>query len=274
MSLVMTAQEQPPEWVVDPHLPSVARMYDYYLGGKDNFASDRAAADKVLAAMPYVREFTRANRELLSRVVTMVAQEGLRQFLDIGSGLPTQENVHQVAQRAAPDSRVVYVDHDPIVLTHGRALLAKNPFTTVIQGDVRDPKGILDHPKVLAQLDFDRPVVVMLLAILHFVRDDEEAAAIVAALRERLVPGSYLVISHGHAGRIGRALEAKVRNAYASTAAGDIVPRTPEQIRAYFDGMDLLEPGIVPVEAWRPPYQDVEPNLSKAGFLAGVGRVR
>ncbi|GLW10758.1 SAM-dependent methyltransferase [Microtetraspora sp. NBRC 13810] len=270
----MSDQEKSPAWAIDPHVPSVARMYDYYLGGKDNFAADRAAADKVVAAMPYVRTFTRDNRALLSRVVTLLARNGVRQFLDIGSGLPTQENVHQVAQRAAPDSRVVYVDNDPIVLVHGRALLASNPLTTVVQADLCDPAGILRHPEVRAQIDFDRPVAVLLLAILHFVPDDEQAASIVADLRKGLVPGSYLAISHGHAGKVGEEVEAQVRGAYAKTTAGDIKPRTPGQVAAFLDGMELLEPGVVPVEAWRPPDDPVEPDFDKAGFLAAVGRVR
>ncbi|WP_113699095.1 SAM-dependent methyltransferase [Nonomuraea lactucae] len=269
----MSREERAPTWVIDAHIPSVARMYDYYLGGKDNFAADRAAAEKVLAAMPYVRAFTRENRALLCRVVTLLAQRGIRQFLDLGSGLPTQENVHEVAQRAAPDSHVVYVDNDPIVLTHARALLAKDPFTTVIQADLRDPASILEHPAFRAQIDLSRPVAVLLFAILHFIRDDKEAAAIVAGLRERLVPGSYLAVSHGYAGKISKEVEARVRGAYSATAAGDLIPRTPEQIQDYFDGTELLEPGIVPVEAWRPEH-DVKLDMDKGGFLAAVGRVR
>ncbi|GAA0981050.1 SAM-dependent methyltransferase [Acrocarpospora macrocephala] len=266
----MTDHEQAPSWVINPHVPSVARMYDYYLGGKDNFAADREAAEHVLSIMPYVRDFTRDNRAFLSRSVRLIANAGVRQFLDIGSGLPTRENVHQVAQQTAPDSRVVYVDNDPIVLAHGRALLAENPLTTVVQADLREPKAILDHPEVTARIDFGQPVALLLLAVLHFVADDEEAASIVARLRERLAPGSYLVISHGHAGRVSKEEEISVTSTYKATKTGNLTPRTSDQILTYFDGLELLEPGLVPVEAWRPEY-DVTPDWSKAGFLGGVG---
>jgi hypothetical protein len=252
-------------------------MYDYYLGGKDNFAADREAAEQVLAAMPNVRDFARANRMFLSRAVTLMAHLGVRQFLDIGSGLPTQENVHQVAHRTAPDASVVYVDKDPVVLTHAKALLADNARTEVFQGDLLDPKGILDHPGVRARLDFDRPVAVLMLAILHFIPGDERVAEIVAAFRERLPSGSYLVISHGHAGRVSKAVENQVRDAYGQTAAGDIVPRPPEQVLRYFDGLELVGSGLVPVENWRPIAEAGRPIVAelpaKPGFLGGVGRV-
>lgn len=270
----MNDEERVPSWVLKPHVPNVARMYDYYLGGKDNYAADRAAADKVLAAMPNVLAFTRANRRFLSRVVTLLARRGIRQFLDIGSGLPTQENTHEIAQRAAVDSRVVYVDNDPVVLAHGRALLADNPRTTVVQADLRDPQGIIDNPEVRKLLDFDEPVAVLLLAILHFVPDDANPAAIVTALRAPLAPGSYLAITHGHAGKVSKDIEDQVRDAYSATAAGDIIPRSREQLLAYFEGMDVLEPGVVPVEAWRPEKANVPIDLAKPGFFAVVGGTR
>ncbi|MFB4319875.1 SAM-dependent methyltransferase [Actinomadura sp. 21ATH] len=267
------SDQQHPEWVIDPGTPSVARMYDYYLGGKDNFAADRAAADQVVAAMPNVLEFTRANRRLLSRAVTMLAERGVRQFLDIGSGLPTQENVHEVAQRAAPDSRVIYVDNDPIVLVHARALLADNPLTTVVQADLLDPRGILDHPEVKARFDFTQPVAVLLLAILHFVPDEARPAEIVATLREPLVPGSYLVISHGHAGAVTPEVESRVRSAYGRTGARDIIPRRAAEIAAFFAGTELVGSGLVQVADWRPDGGPIESDLTRPGFLGGVGRV-
>ncbi len=270
----MDDEERIPSWVLKPHVPNVARMYDYYLGGKDNYAADRAAADQVVAAMPNVLDFTRANRRFMSRVVTLLARQGIRQFLDIGSGLPTQENVHEIAQRTAIESRVVYIDNDPVVLAHGRALLADNPRTTVVQADLRDPKTIIENPEVRRLLDFDEPVAVFLLAILHFVPDGANPARIVKTLRDPLVPGSYLVISHGHAGKVSKDVEKQVRGAYSNTAAGDIIPRTPEQILEYFDGMDLLEPGLVPVEAWRPEEGPVRVDLTKGGFFAVVGEKR
>jgi hypothetical protein len=269
----MRSHEQVPSWVVAPHIPNVARMYDYYLGGKDNFAADREAAEQVIAAMPYVLQFTKANRGFLARAVTLMAQQGVRQFLDLGSGLPTQENTHEVAQRVGAESRVVYVDNDPIVLTHGRALLAGDSHTVVVQADLRDPQSVLAHSEVREILDFNQPVGVLLLATLHFVTDDALASSIVAQLRERLVSGSYLAITHGYAGQVSKEIEDQVRGAYQATAAGDLVPRTLEQVTGYFDGMQILEPGVVHVEAWR-PVLPVAPDPSRAGFLAAVGRVR
>ncbi|MFI0355253.1 SAM-dependent methyltransferase [Actinomadura sp. 9N407] len=265
--------EPHPAWVIDPETPSVARMYDYYLGGKDNFAADRRAADQVVAAMPNVLEFTRANRRLLSRAVTMLAERGVRQFLDIGSGLPTQENTHEVAQRAASDAQVIYVDNDPIVLVHARALLADNPLTTVVQADLLEPQGILDHPEVKARIDFDQPVAVLLLAILHFIPDEARPAEIVSTLRAPLVPGSHLVISHGHRGRVTQEIETQVRSAYGRTGARDIIPRGPEEVMAFFDGTELVGSGLVQVADWRPDGDPFEPDMSRPGFLGGVGRV-
>ncbi|MFA1538245.1 SAM-dependent methyltransferase [Actinomadura monticuli] len=266
--------ENHPEWVIDPEIPSVARMYDYYLGGKDNYAADRAAADQVVAAMPNVLEFTRANRRLLSRAVTMMAGHGVRQFIDIGSGLPTQENVHEVAQRAAPDSRVVYVDNDPIVLTHARALLADNPLTTVVQADLREPEGIVGHPEVKARIDFAQPVGLLLLAILHFVPDEAGPAAIVARLRASLAPGSYLAITHGYRGAITRDVEDQVRSAYGRTGAGDLIPRGVDEVMAFFEGTELVGPGLVQVADWRPDAEPLQSDMAPPGFLAGVGRVK
>ncbi|GAA3444642.1 SAM-dependent methyltransferase [Planomonospora venezuelensis] len=259
---------------IDPSIPSVARMYDYYLGGKDNFASDREAAEKIIELAPYTRALTRANRDFLSRAITELAGRGVRQFLDIGSGLPTRENVHQVAHRTIPDARVVYVDNDPIVLAHGRALLADNPHTTVVQADMREPKALLDHPEIRANIDFDRPVGILLLAMLHFIPDDTDASAIVAAVREVMVPGSYLVISHGHVGTLTAESYAKATDVYRSTSAGSAVPRTPAHLAAYTEGLEVLDPGIVPVQAWRPEFEeDAAYDLSKPGMLGVVARM-
>ena len=265
--------EHHPEWVIDPDIPSVARMYDYYLGGKDNYAADRAAADQVVAAMPSVLEFTRANRRLLSRAVTMMAGQGVRQFLDIGSGLPTQENVHEVAQRAAPDARVVYVDNDPIVLAHARALLANNPLTTVVQADLREPEGIIGHPEITSRIDFDEPVGLLLLAILHFIPDGDRPAGIVAGLRAALAPGGYLAITHGHRGAITRDVEDQVRSAYGRTGAGDLIPRGVDEVAEVFAGTELVGSGLVQVADWRADDAPVQSDMASPGFLAGVGRV-
>ncbi|GAA3445007.1 SAM-dependent methyltransferase [Planomonospora venezuelensis] len=259
---------------IDPTIPSVARMYDYYLGGKDNFASDREAAENFMAAVPGVREVARANRAFLRKAVAEIAGQGVRQFLDIGSGLPTQENVHQVAHRIIPDAKVVYVDNDPIVMAHGRALLADNPHTVVVQADMREPKALLDHPEIRANIDFDRPVAVIMLAMLHFVPGDDEAAAIVTAVRETLAPGSYLVLSHGHLGTTSAEEQARAKDTYRPASAGSITPRGPAHLAAYTEGLEVLDPGIVPVQAWRPEFEeDAAYDLGKPGILGVVARM-
>ncbi|GGL07320.1 SAM-dependent methyltransferase [Planomonospora parontospora] len=259
---------------IDPSIPSVARMYDYYLGGKDNFASDREAAEKIIQLIPESRANARSNRAFLSRVVTEIAGRGVRQFLDIGSGLPTQENVHQVAHRIIPDAKVVYVDNDPIVLAHGRALLEDNPHTAVVQADMREPKALLDHPEIRARIDFDQPVAVILLSMLHFIPDDADAAAIVAAVREVMVPGSHLVISHVHAGDRPVAAHDEAKAVYRATTAGSVTTRTPAHLAAYTEGLEVIDPGIVPVQAWRPEFEeDTAYDLGKPGILGVVAKV-
>ncbi|MBN6051167.1 SAM-dependent methyltransferase [Nonomuraea sp. RK-328] len=263
---------------VDTRVPSVARMYDYYLGGKDNFAADREAAEKMIelgrAMGNDARQIAQANRAFLGRAVRLLAEQGITQFVDIGAGLPTQDNVHQVAHRHAPGSRVVYADNDPIVLTHARALLARDPDVLAVAGDLKDPDAIFDDPQVAAHVDLSRPCAVLLVAVLHFVTDDAEAAAIVARIRERLTPGSYLVLSHLYEGNATDAMARTGQSVYASTASGGLARRGYGQIAAYFEGLEPLPPGIVPVDAWDP---QVEPgpdlDLDRPGILAGVGRV-
>ncbi|MEV6862268.1 SAM-dependent methyltransferase [Streptosporangium subroseum] len=259
---------------VDPTVPSVARMYDYYLGGKDNFASDRETAEEFIKVVPGIRMMAQANRAFLRKAVTELAGQGIRQFLDIGSGLPTQENVHQVVHRIIPDAQVTYVDNDPIVLAHGRALLADNPRTTVVQADMREPKALLDHPEVRATIDFDRPVALILLAMLHFVPEDDAADAIVASVRETLSPGSYLVLSHGFAGHAGQETHDQAQRVYSSTTTGSLTSRGPAQIAAYLEGLDVLPPGIVPVEAWRPEFdEDVPIDFTQPSILGALARL-
>ncbi|GII63993.1 hypothetical protein Skr01_40780 [Sphaerisporangium krabiense] len=268
----MTERERAHPWVVDPTTPSVARMYDYYLGGKDNFAADREAAEKIIKLVPNAREIARANRAFLRRSVRVMVESGIDQFLDIGTGLPTQENVHQVAQRVNPDARVAYVDNDPIVLAHARALLADNAGTVVVSADMRDPRGIVDHPEVRAHLDLDRPVGLLLLAILHFVVDDAESVQIVRTLRGAMAPGSTLAISHITPGDLSEEDIRRGRDVYTSTATGGIVPRTHARIRSYFEGFELLAPGVVPVEEWRPdPETVILPHRGGIGFMGAVG---
>ncbi|GAA1019033.1 SAM-dependent methyltransferase [Acrocarpospora pleiomorpha] len=257
---------------IDPNIPSVARMYDFFLGGKDNFASDRAAAEKIIELTPNVREGVQANRRFLSRAVNFLTETGIRQFLDIGAGLPTQENVHQVALRAAPDSRVVYIDNDPIVLTHGRALLADNQQTIVLDGDLREPLAILKDPRVNAHLDFTRPVGVLLLAVLHFIPEDDLAETIVQALRDHLAPGSAIVLSHLSYGDLDDSQLAEGTAVYTRTTAGAVRPRSHAQILRFFDGFTLVEPGLVSTDDWRPdPASPRLPLLPGADGYSGVG---
>jgi SAM-dependent methyltransferase len=235
---------------VDTSRPSVARMYDYYLGGKDNFAVDRTAADSMMASVPESVQMVASNREFLVRAVHHLAAEaGVRQFLDIGSGLPTRRNVHEVAQAAAPHSRVVYVDHDPLAVAHGRALLAINENTRYIQGDLREPQRILDEPQVRTLIDFEQPVAVLLVAVLHFIGEHDDPARILGLLRERMAPGSYLVISHilddPRPHEIGRILNA--------AGAPRWYPRTREEILPFFEGFELIEPGLALLPHWQPP---------------------
>jgi hypothetical protein len=249
-------------------------MYDYYLGGKDNYAVDREAAQKMMARVPESVQMVAANRAFLVRAVRYLAAEvGIRQFLDIGSGLPTRQNVHEVAQAAAPDSRVVYVDHDPIAEVHGQALLAVDRNTDYIGGDLRQPEEILDDPRVRALIDFDQPVAVLVVAILHFVGDHEDPAGILRRLRERMAPGSYLVVSHilddPRPHEIGRILN--------SAGAPPWYPRTREHILPFFEGFELIGPGLALLPQWQPPGTapaEAEPDSGQElrWQVAGVGR--
>jgi len=259
---------------VDPNVPSPARIYDYLLGGKDNFAVDRAAAEKILEHAPNAKEAAQANRRFLIRAVEYLADQGIRQFLDIGAGLPTQENVHEVALRKAPGSRIVYVDNDPIVLAHARALLACDAQTIAVAGDLREPESILDNPEVTAHLDFNEPVGLLLVSILHFI-PDEAAYPAVAKLRDRLAPGSHLVISHVSAGDLDERTLEKGRRIYTQSQAGVAVPRSREDIARFFDGFELVEPGLVRIREWRPRKDEViMPGLPGVGGFAGVGVLR
>ena len=267
----MSEQDKVPSGI-DPKTPSVARMYDYYLGGKDNFASDREAAEKVMRVLPNVRHAARENRAFLGRAVRFLAQRGIHQFIDIGAGLPTRQNVHQVALEVAPESRIVYVDNDPIVLAHANALLADNPRTKVVEGDLHDPKAIIEHPQVRAHIDVERPVAVILCAIIHFVEDDGEATRIVSFLRDSLPPGGGLVLSHGSKGELSDETMSRAQDVYARTK-GRLASRDHKGIRAFFSGLAQVEPGLVQVGAWRPEH-DLEPeDPFGPGILGGVGLV-
>ncbi len=264
---------------VDPTKASVARVYDYLVGGKDNFEIDRQVAEMGLKIAPDAKESTLANRAFLRRAIRFMAREaGIRQFLDLGSGLPTQGNVHEVAHETHPTAHVVYVDYDPMALAHGRALLADAHTTTVVQGDVRHPADIVNDPAVRALIDFDQPVGLLMFAILHHVNDDEDPAGVARYLREAVAPGSHLAISHFHnpgaehpdvARDVARAEE--LFNRTMGTGRW----RTRAEILSYFGDFDLLEPGLVPLPEWRPdltePTITLQPNTYYT-FVGGVAR--
>jgi hypothetical protein len=270
-------QESAPSGI-DTTKPSVARVYDYMLGGKDNYEIDRHVAQAALRIAPDAPEAAQANREFLRRTVRYLAAEaGIRQFLDVGSGLPTQGNVHEVAQAVIPGAHVVYVDHDPIVLAHGRALLAVDETTTILDADLREPEKILDDPRTRALIDFGEPVGLLLFAILHHLKDEEDPAGVAARLLRPLPPGSHVVISHFH-----NPMEAhpevsqqaftaeKLFNEHLGTGRW----RTREEILAFFDGLELLEPGLVPLPEWRPETGDHQaaPGITYHTFVGGVAR--
>jgi O-methyltransferase involved in polyketide biosynthesis len=249
-------------------------MWNYWLGGKDNFAADREAAERVLEAMPSLPLIARAARLfLIDAVHQLAAEHGVRQFLDIGTGLPTADNTHDVAQRAAPESKIVYVDYDPVVLTHAQALLTSSPegVTDYIQADLRDTDTILKEAS--RTLDLTRPVAVLLIAVLHFIPDADDPCRIVATLRNALAPGSYLVVSHGtDEGKPDVAQAAE--KVYQRTVTANLRMRSRSDILRFFDGFELVDPGLVPMPYWRPdsPTELPQDPGKFWGGLAGVAR--
>jgi S-adenosyl methyltransferase len=262
---------------IDHTRPNVARVYDYLIGGKDNYAVDRAMGHEVLRLVPDAWEYGLANREFLRRAVRyMVAEAGIRQFLDIGSGLPTQGNVHEIAQELDPGARVVYIDNDPVVIVHARALLENHDTTAVITADLRRPEGILGNPTVRGYIDFDQPVGLLLISILHHINDGEDPVGITTRLRADVAPGSHLAITHFH--NPGSEHPEQAELAIASERQfnenfGTGRWRTREEILAYFGDFEMLEPGLMPMPDWRP---DVAGRRTSSGalqrFLGGVAR--
>lgn len=219
-------------------------------GGKDNFAADRRAADEVAKVLPSVAGVARSNRLFLQRAVRYVAECGIDQFLDLGAGLPTQGNVHEIAQSVNPAARVVYVDNDPVVTCHGRALLARDEQTAVVQADMHDPEAVLGDPQVGRLLDFDRPVCVLFVAVLHFFTDEQDPVGLVRRYRAVMRPGSHLIFSHA---AIEEQRNIQVGQAYRSSSANAaLIPRTREQVTGFLDGMEIVEPGVVRLHEWRP----------------------
>jgi hypothetical protein len=261
---------------VNTGVPNPARIYDYLLDGKDNFPADRDVAEQLLAIAPVARDVVEDNRAFLRRAVRFLAGEaGIRQFIDLGSGLPTQGNVHEIAQAVAPDARVVYVDNDAMVVTHSRALLAGDN-TAAIRADLREPEVLLGHAELRELIDFDQPIALLLMAILHFFDDDEDPFGIVARFRDALPAGSYLAISHGTRDIPDRSdlspaamaeMGAKVERLYQLTTAS-LVTRTRAQVERFFAGFELLDPGVVEIQLWRP---DGEGSKLPGGFYGGVG---
>ena len=250
--------------------PSVARLYDYLLGGHHNFAADREMARKLLEAEPNARYIVAQNRAFLGRAVRFLLASGIRQFLDLGSGIPTQDNVHQIAQRGTPQSRVVYVDNDPVAVAHSKQILSGDGRAIVIQHDLREPAGILGHPEVTRLLDFREPVGVLMVTILHFVPDTDDPAGIIGRLTQDLAPGSHLVISHA-THEAAPAAAANVERLYARTSAAAHT-RSHEEIERFFAGFDLVEPGLVYLPLWRPDRTGAADHADRAWFYAGVGR--
>jgi hypothetical protein len=264
-----------PGWIppgIDTTKANVARVYDYWLGGNHNFQADRDLARTIIALDPNIRTTMRANRAFLGRVVRFLAgQAGIRQFLDIGSGIPTENAVHQVAQDTAPGSRVVYVDNDDVAVAHSRLLLDGNPDAVVIQGDLREPAKILADPGTQLLLDFTQPVAVFLVAVLHFIPDTGQAG-IVAAVRDALAPGSYLVICHACRDE-QPSLATSFEAVYNSRVTAHLTMRSREEITSLCDGFTLTEPGLVWIPQWRPDSpDDVPEDPSKYWALVGVAR--
>ncbi|WP_407560280.1 SAM-dependent methyltransferase [Streptomyces sp. 184] len=266
--------------------PKVPRIYDYFLGGKDNFAHDREVMEEVRRHVPDAPLMARENRAFLRRAVRDLAASGIRQFVDIGAGMPVEagahQNVHEIAQHTAPDARVAYVDIDPVVASHGRALLGKSPGVAVIQGDARYPEDILADPELRGVIDLDEPVAVIMLAMLHFIGDEDDPQGIVARLRAAMAPGSHVVISHSTSefdtdGRVQKAADVYRK------ASSPLTLRDRAGILSLFDGFDLLDPGLTTLSLWRPepttgsvwrsgPGTAAPPGAERQWIYAGVGR--
>lgn len=258
---------------IDVEQPSAARVYDYYLGGSHNFAADRAMAQQAIQMWPDLPQIMQANRGFLRRCVEHLVEAGIDQFIDLGSGIPTAGNVHEVARRANVRARVVYVDIDPVAVAHSQALLAGDDQTNVIQADLRRPDDVLAHPTVQQMIDFDQPVAVLMIAVLHFIADEDQPADVVARYADAGPSGSHLAISHAsHEGRpeqTGRHAELYQRTRTPMNM------RSREQIAALFSDLEMVPPGLVWLPSWRPdPGDPVDPHPERTTGLCGVGRVR
>ncbi len=263
-----------PDWVppgVDTQRANVARVYDYLLGGSHNFLADQDLGRAIAAVEPKARAIARANRAFVGRAVRFLMAAGIRQFLDIGSGIPTQGNVHEVAQQADPGARVTYVDIDPVAIAHSRAILAGNENTAIIDADLRDPEKILAHPAAQGLIDFGQPAGLLIVAILHFISDAEDPWRLVATLRDALAPGSYLVLCHATNESKPTVAQA-AEKVYNTSVATQVHMRSRAEILRFFDGFDLVDPGLVYIPEWHPDSPaDVPSDPSQFWGLVGVG---
>jgi S-adenosyl methyltransferase len=256
---------------LDVTTPNIARMYDYMLDGKDNFAADRDAAEKLITMMPQLPLVARANRAFLRRAVrVLVAEHGIRQFIDVGTGLPTMGNVHEVARRAAPDTRVVYVDNDPVVCCHARALLS-SPATQIVEADLRLPEEIIGHPLTRQTIDFGEPFALMFMSVLHFVPDQDDPWAVIARFRAAMAPGSFLVISHGTLETHPDDPRAQLSAEVYSQSSASLALRSLDSVRRLFDGFELVEPGLVWISQWRPAPAEAVDGVGET-LRGGVAR--
>ncbi|ARP68859.1 SAM-dependent methyltransferase [Streptomyces pluripotens] len=265
-----------PAWAprsIDISVPSVSRIYDYYLGGSHNFEVDREAARKAMEFMPGLPKIMQANRAFMRRAVRFAAGEGITQFLDIGSGIPTFGNVHEVAQASVPGARVVYVDNDPVAVAHSQAVLAGNEDADVIAADLCKPQEILASDCLERLIDLNRPVALLLVAILHFVEDANDPSSAVAELREALAPGSLLILTHAsYEGIPVTAERAEGAVDVYKDIRNPLIMRSREEIARFFEGYDMVEPGLVPMPCWRPESEPEDEDPYAFSGFAGVGR--
>jgi hypothetical protein len=256
---------------LNPRAPSPARMYDYYLGGKDNFAADREAAEQVLLAVPHGRRIAQENRRFLTRAIVYMASQGVRQFIDLGTGFPTSPSVHETAEALVDSPRVVYVDNDPAVTAHNRALLAnESGSVTVLHGDIRCPGRIFNQDTLWRAIDFSRPVGIFFVAVLHFIPNEDDPESCVRAFRSQMAPGSFLAVSHASTVNTSPAVMTAIRRVYR-TASAPAVFRNREEIAGFLSSLDLVEPGLVDIAAWRSSETEPQPSAPLA-VLCGVGR--
>jgi SAM-dependent methyltransferase len=270
------ADEAGLDWVppgVDTKRANVARVYDYWLGGTHNFLVDQDAGRAIVAIEPRTRAIALANRAFLGRAVRFLCTAGIDQFLDLGSGIPTSGNVHEIAQQVNPAARIVYVDLDPVAIAHSKAILAGSETAVIIEGDLREPDKILGHDTVERLIDFSRPVGLIVLAVLHFISEAEDPGQILATLRDRLAPGSYLVLGHGADDGSKPTVAHASEAVYNRSVATKLHLRSRPAIERLFDGFELVDPGVVYSTMWRPNSpEEIEADLADFGILVGVAR--